>query len=379
MKVVLAVLVLVVLVSVTLAKPPKKPHGDGKPGMLGPNGIRISQISQHDVEKFKTMVITVTQNARTKMEDAANRATVAFGIERSKNLNSIGEDMMAIHDTVNHMLIRGRLMITSAFLVGFVGEERCKDISPEDIKRRSMPGRFSKEDRRVMCLISNVGELIQAFEEVSAYLELEATTSSRPAKCNQMLTYEATHGTVHDDDMLISFLSVDLYCLKGHMEFFLTFVDALVSEVDANDPDMVRMALLKGLIVAETLVEDAGETLSPFGDFMERNQNSVHDSTSPDIPFPSSAMPDTYLSGPATSDADISGPVDRKEFVRSSSDESSGSDSGESNSADSDVTVSDNDGPDPTSDPNTPLTVSTNMKKALNLIARLLKNRKAKK
>ena len=42
-----------------------------------------------------------------------------------------------------------------------------------------MPGRFSREDRRVMCLISNVGELIQAFEEVSAYLELEGKRAAQ--------------------------------------------------------------------------------------------------------------------------------------------------------------------------------------------------------
>ena len=41
--------------------------------------VLLAEISQHDVEEFKTMVITVTQNARTKMEDAANRATIAFG------------------------------------------------------------------------------------------------------------------------------------------------------------------------------------------------------------------------------------------------------------------------------------------------------------
>ena len=38
----------------------------------------LAAISQEDVQRFKMIVITVTQNARTKMEDAANRATIAF-------------------------------------------------------------------------------------------------------------------------------------------------------------------------------------------------------------------------------------------------------------------------------------------------------------
>ena len=37
-----------------------------------------------------------------------------------------------------------------------------------------------------------------------------------------------------DKDMLISFLSVDLNCLKGHMAFFLNFISELIAEVDSE-------------------------------------------------------------------------------------------------------------------------------------------------
>ena len=72
---------------------------------------------------------------------------------------------------------------------------------------------------------------------------------------------------LHDEGDLLS-LSV-LFSLGS-------VYSVLVVVLAANDPDMVRMALLKGLIVAETLVEDAGETLSPFADFMERNHDSTY-------------------------------------------------------------------------------------------------------
>ncbi|KAI0241027.1 hypothetical protein LSAT2_002972 [Lamellibrachia satsuma] len=227
MKVVLAVLVLVVLVSVTLAKPPKKPF-DGIPDKRGRNGFRISQVSEEEIKFFMNAVIGVTRNASALMEDAVMRAPMAMGNEQKVQLKSIGRDMRMLHNVVHHLLTRGKLIVTRTFLVGFVGEKRCKDISPEDIKRQA----FSGEERRVMCLIHNVGELIETFEDVSAELELAATTIARPTTCNQMREFDTTQG--FDKDMLISFLSVDLNCLKGHMAFFLNFISELIAEVDSE-------------------------------------------------------------------------------------------------------------------------------------------------
>ena len=41
--------------------------------------IPIAEVTKETLEGFKLMIITVTQNARAKMEDAAKRAMGAFG------------------------------------------------------------------------------------------------------------------------------------------------------------------------------------------------------------------------------------------------------------------------------------------------------------
>ena len=41
-------------------------------------------------------------------------------------------------------------------------------------------------------------------------------------------------GAVINQDELVSFLSVDLNCLRDHMTFFLSFINAVVDEVDGK-------------------------------------------------------------------------------------------------------------------------------------------------
>ena len=55
-------------------------------------------------------------------------------------------------------------------------------------------------------------------------------------------------GTVLDKDKLVRLLSVDLYCFKGHMEFFLSFVFALVSEVNGELTFRVLVHALEYLV-----------------------------------------------------------------------------------------------------------------------------------
>ena len=47
----------------------------------------------------------------------------------------------------------------------------------------------------------------------------------------ERLFFWGLSGAALDENMLVSFLSVDLNCLREHMDYFLSFVDAIVDEV----------------------------------------------------------------------------------------------------------------------------------------------------
>ncbi|KAI0241029.1 hypothetical protein LSAT2_002974 [Lamellibrachia satsuma] len=171
--------------------------------MPGHPGIGLSQVTEENLERFQEMVVKVTRDARSTMEAAAMQATVAVGSIQTSNLINIGRELASLEEEVDKLIVRGEMIVVRTFLAecvysqlhdnmdvsftGFVGEDRCHGISEKDLTKRSMP-------TRIMCLIDNIGKLVKDFETVSADLELSATTTAMPAKCNGMLNSQLSQG-----------------------------------------------------------------------------------------------------------------------------------------------------------------------------------------